>query len=103
MQDKTQIPAIVNENILIKYWNFHTSGLGTLLLMALGNRQTNRSACIEQFFLLERRGIFKINSMSLGFVLLEKLFKQMRTGTLQSEDIMSAHNSTHIKNARSVI
>ena len=72
---------------------FHTLGGGTSLVMALENRQTNRSACLEQFIILDSLGIFKKNSMSLGLVVLEeKLFTQTctktRTRTPQSDAIM---------------
>ena len=36
---------------MIKCLNFHTLGGGTSLVMALENRRTNRSACLEQFFI----------------------------------------------------
>ena len=35
MQDMREIPAIVNEEIVIKCFNFHTFGGGTSLVMAL--------------------------------------------------------------------
>ena len=79
MQDKREIPAIVNKKIVIKCQNFHTLGGGTSLLMALGNRRMNRSAWPTQFF--------KKTNMSLGLVLMEELFTQilMHTHTPQSD------------------
>ena len=53
MQDMRKIPAIVKEKIVIKCSNFHTFGGGTSLVMALVNR-TDRFACLEQFFILDR-------------------------------------------------
>ena len=41
MEDKSKNPAIVNEKIVIKCCNFNTLGGGNLLVMAVGNRQTN--------------------------------------------------------------
>ena len=41
MQDKREIPVIVNEKIVIKCENFRTLGGGTSLEMALGNRRMN--------------------------------------------------------------
>ena len=41
-----EIPAIVNEKIVIKCCNFQTLGGGTSLLMALGNKRADRSAWI---------------------------------------------------------
>ena len=54
---------------------------------------TNRSACLEQFFILNRRGIFFFfkNGMSLGLVVLEeKLLMLMCTPMPQSDGIMLA-------------
>ena len=53
MQDMREIPAIVTEKIVIKR-NFHTFGGGTPLVMSLANRRTDRFACLEQFFILDR-------------------------------------------------
>ena len=44
MQDIREIPAIVNEKIVIKCANFHTLDEGTSLIMALENRQTDLHA-----------------------------------------------------------
>ena len=64
---------------------------GTSLVMALGNRRMNRSACLEHFSSLIDKVSFKINSMSLGLVVLEeKLFTWTRTHTPQSDAIMSS-------------
>ena len=41
MQDKREIPVIVNKKIVIKCRNFHTLGESTSLVMALGNRRKN--------------------------------------------------------------
>ena len=38
--------------------NFHTFGGGTSIVMALANRRTDRLVCLEQFFILDRYGIF---------------------------------------------
>ena len=46
MQDKREIPVIVNDKIVIKCLNFHTLGWGTSLVMAVANRRMNRSACL---------------------------------------------------------
>ena len=54
MQDMREIPAIVTEKIVIKSSNFHTFGGGTPLVMSLENRRTDRFACLEQFFILDR-------------------------------------------------
>ena len=54
MQDMREIPAIVTEKIVIKCLNFHTFGGGTPLVMSLANKQTDRFACLEQFFILDR-------------------------------------------------
>ena len=54
MQDMREIPAIVNEKIVIKRRNFQTLGGGTSPLMALGNKQTDRSAWILHFIILNR-------------------------------------------------
>ena len=54
MQDMREIPAIVTEKIVIKCLNFHTFGGGPSLVMSLANRQTDRFACLEQFFILDR-------------------------------------------------
>ena len=54
MQDMREIPTIVTEKIVIKSWNFHTFGGGTPLVMSLANRRTDRFACLEQFFILDR-------------------------------------------------
>ena len=53
LQDMREIPAIVNEEIVINCLNFHTFGGGTSLVKALANRQTDRFACLEQFFILD--------------------------------------------------
>ena len=37
---------------------------GTSLVMALGNKRTNRSACLKQYIILD--------SMSLGLILVER-------------------------------
>ena len=50
MQDKREIPAIVNQKIVMKYCNFHSLGEGTSLVMAFGNRQTEQT----QFKILDR-------------------------------------------------
>ena len=57
--------------------------------MALGNKRTDRSAWILGFIILDRQDIFKKNSMSLGVVVLEKLFTRTRTRMSQSDAIMS--------------
>ena len=44
MQDMGEISVIVNEKIVIKCRNFQTLGGGTSLPMALGDKQTDRSA-----------------------------------------------------------
>ena len=55
MQDERELPVIVNEKIIvIKCSHFHTLGGDTSLEMALGNRRTNRSGSLEQFFILDR-------------------------------------------------
>ena len=51
MQDMREIPAIVTEEIVLK---FHTFGGGTPLVMSLANRRTDRFACLKQFFILNR-------------------------------------------------
>ena len=58
MQEKIKIIAIVTEKIVIKCWNFHSLVGGTILIMALANRRTNRSACLEQFLILDSKDIF---------------------------------------------
>ena len=59
--------------------------------MALGNRRTNIFGCLEQFSSSIDKVSFKINSMSLGLVVLEeKLFTQTCTQMPQSDAIMSA-------------
>ena len=55
MQDMGEISAIVNEKIVIKCRNFQTLGGGTSLPMALGNKQTDRSAWILRFIILDRQ------------------------------------------------
>ena len=72
--------------------------------MALANRQMNRFACLEHFSSLIVKVSFKKNSMSLGLVVLEKLFKHMRTPqsdnlTDESADIKT---ETHNRSYRSV-
>ena len=98
IQDIREIPTIVNEKIVITCSNFHTYGGGTSLVMALANRQTDRFACLEQFFILDSYGIFLKNiliSMSLGLVVLEeKLFTH--TPTLQSDDQKNPEKITSI-------
>ena len=47
MQDKREIPSIVNEKIVLKCGNVHIFWGGTSLIMALGNRQTD----LHEFFL----------------------------------------------------
>ena len=54
MQDMREIPAIVTEKIVIKCCNFHTFVGGTSLVMSQANRQTDRFACLEQVFILDR-------------------------------------------------
>ena len=44
---------------------------GTSFIMALANRRTNRSACLEQFFFLDKLS-FKKKSISLGLVVSEE-------------------------------
>ena len=71
--------------------------------MALGNRRTNRSVCLEQFFI--DNVSFKRNSISLGLVLWEeKLFTWTCTLTqaLQSNAIMSGDKSFDIKKVNKV-
>ena len=56
--------------------------------MALANRRTNRSACLEHFV---DKLSFKTNSMSLGLVVSEeKSLTCTRTYTPQNDAIMSA-------------
>ena len=86
MQDKRKIPVIVNEKLVIKCLNFHFLRGGASLVIPLGNRRMNRSACLEHF----SSSIVKVslkNSMSLGFVILEKLFTQTWLITPPSDDI----------------
>ena len=52
MQDMREIPPIVTEKIVIKCLNFHT--FDGVLVMSLANRRTDRFACLEQFFILDR-------------------------------------------------
>ena len=44
-QDNREIPAIGNEKIVIKFWNFHTLGRGTSIVMAVG-KQMNEHICM---------------------------------------------------------
>ena len=69
---------------MIKCCNFHTLGGGTSLVMTLGNRQTNRSGCFDQFSSSIDKVSFKRNNMSCTFL---EFF--MWALTLQS-DAMSA-------------
>ena len=49
MQDKREIPAIVNEKIvIIEIFTLFVGG--TSLLMVQANRQINRSACLGTIF-----------------------------------------------------
>ena len=67
---------------MMKFSHF---GGGTSLLTALGNRQTDLHGFCNLSSSIDKVS-FKSNSMSLGLVLLEKLF----TWTPQSDAIMSA-------------
>ena len=94
MQDKREIPSIVNEKTVIKCCNFHTLGGSTPLVMALRtDEQTDLHALNKYLFSLDKVS-FKKNSMSLNLVHLEKLFTQtpmsMRMQIPQSDFIMSA-------------
>ena len=55
MQDMREIPAIVNEKIVIKFVNFHTFGGGTSVVMSLANRRTDSLACLEQLIFHPRQ------------------------------------------------
>ena len=83
MQDKREIPAIVTEKIVIKCCYFPTLDRGTSLAMALRNRQTTRLASLEHFSSSIDKVSFKKKktSMSLGLVVLEKLFTWAHTPT----------------------
>ena len=69
---------------------------GTSLVMALANNLTNGSAWLEQFFILDRYGIFFKNSMSLGLVVLEKLLTWTckHTYTPHSDNIKIADHTS---------
>ena len=75
---------------MLKFSHLGWGGGVTSLVIALANRRTHRSACLEHFFILDRQSIFLKNSMSLGLVVLEeKSFTRTRTPTSQSDAIMS--------------
>ena len=54
MQDLREIPAIVNEKIVIKVLKFSDFEWGASFLMPLGNKRTDRSAWILRFITLDR-------------------------------------------------
>ena len=54
MQDMREIPAIVTEKIVISVQIFTLLVGVPPLAMSLANRRTDRFACLEQFFILDR-------------------------------------------------
>ena len=78
MQDKREIPAIVNEKIVLMCLKFHTFGGSTLLQATLGNRRIDLHALNNLSSSVDKIS-FKSSSMSLGLVLLEKLFTHADT------------------------
>ena len=84
MQEKKEIPSIVNEKIVML--KFSHIGRGYLPFNGSGEQQMDRSEWILRFISsLTDKVSFNTNSMSSGIVLLEKLF--MRTQTPQGDSM----------------